>query len=90
MNKEASEEVCAEVRRFVDERVDRIRRLPDLNMSTEEKVYWIDRFNFAGQVVVTFASVTTNLMKEKDGEELFTMLREASMKAKRKVTGSAL
>lgn len=79
-----------EVRAFVNERVDRIRRLPDMNMSDEEKVYWIDRFNFAGQVVVTFASITTNLMKEKDGEELFTMLREASMKAKRKVTGSAL
>ena len=90
MNKEACEEVCVEVRRFVDERVDRIRRIPDLNMSDEEKVYWIDRFNFAGQVVVTFASITTNIMKEKDGEKLFTMLREASMKAKRKVTGSAL
>ena len=79
-----------EVRAFVNERVDRIRRLPDMNMSDEEKVYWIGRFMFAGQVVVTFASITTNLMKEKDGEELFTMLREASMRAKRKVTGSAL
>lgn len=85
-----NESIVEDVRAFVMERVDRIRRIPDMNMPDDEKIFWIDRFNLAGHVVVTFASVTTNLMREKDGEELFTMLREASMKAKRKVTGSAL
>lgn len=85
-----NESIVEDVRAFVMERVDRIRRIPDMNMPDDEKIFWIDRFNLAGHVVVTFASVATNLMREKDGEELFTMLREASMKAKRKVTGSAL